>query len=399
MRRMRPIVICALLSAIVCSRGVAQEELPTLKIDRLPAQPAFAGQTRAPAADASVYSVEVVAGGLTSPRAMAFLPDGGILIAEFPGKMRIVDAGTIGAPLTGLPAISTEGWAGLFDAVLDPDFASNRRIYFSYTVADGVDETGEPRNRHRVAVARLDSEALTLTDVEVIVDGFGGQELHFAPDGSLLVSGAGNVFTDDAQDTAITFGKLLRLNADGSVPKDNPWAGMPDRRPEVLSYGHRDISGMATHPETGRIWITEHGPRGGDEINVIEAGANYGWKRISYGTEYSGEPVGEGLTAHPGMVQPVYFWRPSIAPAGLIFYSGDMFPDWEGNLFVNALSGEHIARLELDGDRIIAEERLLVDRGQRIRALRVGPDGSLYALTNETGGAPAGSAELLRIYR
>ena len=400
MRLLLQALYCGLLAAFLSCTVSAQEELPTLKIDRLPAQPAFAGQTRAPAAESSAYSVEVLANGLSSPRALAFLPEGEILLAEYPGTMRIVDArGQLTAALSGLPDISTEGWAGLFDAVLDPDFTNSRRVFFSYTVADGVDEKGEPRNRHRVAVARLDRAALALKDVDIIVDGFGGQELHFAPDGNLLVSGAGNVFTDDAQDMSITFGKLLRLRPDGSVPNDNPWVGMPDRRPEVLSYGHRDISGIASHPDTGRIWITEHGPRGGDEVNIIEPGANYGWKQISYGSEYTGEPVGDGLTDLPGMVQPVYFWRPSIAPAGLVFYSGNMFPDWQGDLFVNALSGEHIARLELDGDRVVAEERLLVDRAQRIRALRAGPDGALYVLTNETGDAPAGTAELLRIYR
>jgi glucose/arabinose dehydrogenase len=400
MLRIRRLSAGATLALLLAGTGAAQEELPTLKIDRVPSQPAFAGQTRAPAAASSDYEVEVVAAGLSSPRSIAFLPGGEILIAEFPGSMRILDAGGDLTPtVAGLPEISTEGWAGLFDMKLDPDFATNRRVFFSYTTADGVDEKGEPRNRHRIAAARLDRAALRLTDTEIIVDGYGGQELHFAADGSLLVSGAGNVFTDDAQDPSITFGKLLRLNRDGSIPDDNPWAGIEDRRPEVLSYGHRDISGLATHPVTSAIWMVEHGPRGGDELNIIEPGANYGWKRISYGTEYTGEPIGDGLSALPGMVQPVYFWRPSIAPSGLVFYTGDMFPEWRHDLFVSALSGEHIARLELDGDRVAAEERLLVDRGQRIRALRVGPDGALYVLTNETGDAPPGTAELLRIYR
>jgi glucose/arabinose dehydrogenase len=178
-----------------------------------------------------------------------------------------------------------------------------------------------------------------------------------------------------AQDLAVTSGKLLRVNSDGSAPDDNPFVDELGVRPEIYSYGHRDISGFATHPETGEIWITEHGPRGGDELNVIRAGANYGWHVISYGTEYSGEPVGEGRTSQEGMEQPRYFWRPSIAPSGLFFYTGVMFPEWQGNLFVTALSGQHVARLVLDGDRV----------------------GALYLLTNEEGDAPKGTAELLRI--
>jgi glucose/arabinose dehydrogenase len=168
-------------------------------------------------------------------------------------------------------------------------------------------------------------------------------------------------------------------------------------RAEIYSYGHRDISGFATHPKTGDIWISEHGPRGGDEINIIHAGANYGWKVISYGTAYSGSPIGDGHAVKDGMQQPVYFWRPSIAPSGLSFYSGDMFPEWQNSVFVTSLSGQHISRLELDGERVTAEERMLVERGQRIRELRVGADGALYVLTNEEGDAPKGTAQLLRI--
>lgn len=370
----------------------AQDELPTLKLDRIASSPAFAGQTRAPAAKPSVYSVETVVGGLTTPWALAFLPGDEILINEYSGSMRILGAdGALSEPLTGLPELSHEGWAGLFDVALDPDFDQNRTLYFSYTAPSG--DASSP-NIPRVARARLDRDRLHLDDVEVIVDGTGWQELHVAPDGSLLVSGTGR---GDAQDLAATNGKLLRLNRDGSIPDDNPFVDVMGVRPEIYSYGHRDISGLATHPETGEIWITEHGPRGGDEINVIHAGANYGWQVISYGTQYSGEPVGEGHTAQDRMEQPRYFWRPSIAPSGLMFYTGEMFPEWQGNLFVTALSGQHITRLVLDGDRVIAEERLLVERSQRIRELRQGPDGALYALTNEEGDAPKGTAELLRI--
>jgi glucose/arabinose dehydrogenase len=307
--------------------------------------------------------------------------------------MRILDAeGHLSEPLRGLPEMSHEGWAGLFDLALHPDFADNQLIYFSYT--------GKPRapggaNIPRVGRARLDRDGLRLVDFRVIVDGSGSQEIHFAADGKLMVSGAGDVFNGNAQDMGITFGKLLRLNQDGSAPDDNPWSADPDVPSAIYSVGHRDISGFANHPDTGEVWITEHGPRGGDELNRIRAGGNYGWKVISYGTEYTGAPIGDGRTAMQGMEQPRYFWRPSIAPSGLVFYSGDMFPEWRGNLFVTSLSGAHLSRLELDGERVVAEERLLVDRAQRIREARVGPDGALYLLTNAEGDA----SELLRIYR
>ena len=379
----------------VATLALAQEDqLPTLKLDRIPATPAFAGQTRAPAAAASLYQVETIASGLSTPWALQFLPDGAVLISEYTGSMRIVQRdGSLSAPLDGLPTLSHEGWAGLFDLTLDPDFANNHRVYFSYT-APPLDAGGA--NVPRVARARLNRQEHRLDDVEVIIDGFAWQELLFAPDGTLLVSGTGD---GESQDLASPSGKLLRIQPDGSVPGNNPVFADKTARPDIFSVGHRDISGIASHPDTGEIWITEHGPRGGDELNRIRPGANYGWEVISYGTNYDGAPVGSGESAQAGMEQPRYFWRPSIAPSGLVFYSGDMFPEWRNNIFVTALSGQHITRLVLDDDRVIGEERLLLDRGRRIRELRVGPDGALYALTNEESDAPKGNAELLRIYR
>ena len=394
---MRKTGITTTILALISTTAMAQDEqIPTEKLDRIPVQPAFAGQTRAPAAHRSEYTVSVVASGLSVPWALAFLPDGSMLINEYAtGAMRVIEPdGAVSRPLSGLPEISHEGWAGLFDLALDPDFTDNGYVYFSYTAPSG---NADAPNIPRVARARLNRKAHRLEDVSVIVDGYGGQELHFAPDGTLLVSGAGNSAVDDPQDLAVTTGKLLRIHRDGSVPADNPWAKHGAARQEVLSLGHRDISGIATHPETGEIWITEHGARGGDELNRIVAGANYGWKEISYGTEYNGEPIGNGSGQREGMEQPRYFWRPSIAPSGLIFYDGDLFPQWRNNVFVTALSGQHIARLVLEGDRVIGEERMLVERAERIRELKVGPDGALYALTNEEGDAPKGTASLLRI--
>jgi len=377
---------------------VAQEEqLPTLRLDRIPSAPAFPGQTRAVAADKSAYEVESVAAGLSAPWALVFLPGGEILINEYVGNMRILDArGQLSEPLGGLPEMSHEGWAGLFDVALDPDFANNQLVYFSFT---GKPQGPDGKNIPRVGRGRLDRANLQIVDVEVIIDGTGSQEIYFAADGKLLVSGAGDASTDDAQNLGITVGKLLRFNPDGSVPGDNPWSADSNVPSEIFSVGHRDISGFASHPDTGETWITEHGPRGGDELNRIRAGANYGWKVITYGTEYSGMPIGNGHTQREGMEQPRYFWRPSIAPSGLVFYTGSMFPEWRGNIFVTSLSGQHLSRLVLDGDRVVAEERLLVDRAERIREARVGPDGALYVLTNEEGDAPRGTAELLRIYR
>ena len=394
---MQRIGITLAIIGLASTVATAQDEqIPTEKLDRIPVQPAFAGQTQAPSAGKSEYEVGVVASGLSVPWALAFLPGGDMLITEYAtGALLIVGPdGAISKPLAGLPEISHEGWAGLFDVVLDPDFADNRYVYFSYTAPSGI---ADAPNIPRVARGRLNREAHRIDDVAVIVDGYGGQELHFAPDGTLLVSGAGDSSVDDPQDLAVTTGKLLRVNRDGSLPADNPWAKHGSARKEVLSLGHRDVSGIATHPETGDIWITEHGARGGDELNRIIAGANYGWKEISYGTDYNGDAIGDGGGQRAGMEQPRYFWRPSIAPSGLVFYDGELFPEWRNNVFVTALSGQHITRLVLDGDRVTGEERMLVDRAERIRELKVGPDGALYALTNEEGDAPKGTAALLRI--
>ena len=374
-----------------------EEQLPVLRVDRIPSGPAFSGQTRAPAAEASTYEVEIVASGLSSPWALAFLPGGEILINEYVGNMRILDTkGQLSEPLRGLPEMSHEGWAGLFDVALDPDYSSNQRVYFSYT---GKPENPDGKNIPRVGRGRLDRANLQIVDTEIILDGTGSQEIHFAPDGTLLVSGAGDSSIDDPQDMSMTVGKLLRVNSDGSAPRDNPWSLDENVPSEIYTVGHRDISGFATHPDTREIWITEHGPRGGDELNRISAGANYGWKVISYGTEYTGMPIGAGGTKREGMEQPRYFWRPSIAPSGLVFYTGDMFPEWRGNIFVTSLSGQHLTRLVLEDDRVVAEERMLVDRANRIREARVGPDGALYVLTNEENDTPRGTAELLRIHR
>ena len=346
--------LITLVATHFTSITVAQEadNPPTLKLDRIPSLPAFAGQTRAPAATPSAYTVQVVADSLSSPWALVFLPGNEMLITENTGTMRVVHAnGRVSAPLAGLPEISHEGWSGLFDLALDPQFARNQVIYFSYTAPSGINDAP---NIARVARARFERETYSIADVEIVLDGKAWQELAFAPDGTLLASGLAAAGESNAQDLSTYTGKLLRVNADGTVRRDNPWSTNENVPSEIYTYGHRDISGIVTNPSTGDIWITEHGPRGGDEINIIRAGANYGWPVISYGTEYSGAVIGSGETQQEGMQQPLYFWRPSIAPSGLLFYTGDMFPEWRGNLFVSALSGEHIARLVVDGGRRVA---------------------------------------------
>lgn len=373
------------------------EALPTLRLDRIPAQPAFPGQTRAIAAKPTEHKVETVVSGLALPWALAFLPGGDMLLTERRNGLKIVSAdGNLSEPLDGVPAASGHRQGGWFDVALHPDFSNNRLVYFSYFAP--AEDDPETRGIPQVARARLSHDQHRLEDVQVVLDGKGTQEMHFGRDGMLFVAGSGD-FSADPQALSGYNGKVLRVNSDGSIPKDNPYRNTQNALAEIYTVGHRDIAGIDTHPDTGEIWISEHGPRGGDEVNVIRPGANYGWKVISYGTQYSGEPVGDGASAKQGMQQPVYFWRPSIAPSGLLFYKGDMFPEWKNSVFVTALSGQHLTRLELNGERVVAEERFLVDLAKRIREARVGPDGALYVLTNEENDAPKGTADLLKISR
>ncbi len=366
--------------------------------------PAFAGQTKAPPpAERSSYQVETLVSSLVQPWSLAFLPDGGMLVTERPGRLRLVDEdGQLSEPLGGLPPIVAFGAAGLHDVVLDPEFADNRLLYFSYQTTPPAEPPGDPASYspgdlaaslfgfQRVARARLSADNTRLDDVEVVLEA-GGRRLLFAPDGTLLVTTQGAAGRDapviDAPQRLASYrGKVLRINPDGSIPEDNPWFGQEGARPEIYARGVRDPEGAAFHPQTGDLWMIEHGPQGGDEINIIRAGRNYGYPIITYGRNYDDQPIGEGLTAMNGMEQPLYFWVPSIAPSGMLFYAGDLFPDWTGNLFVGALVGTHLQRLVLDGDRVVREERLLLDLGQRIRDVRQGPDGALYLLTSEMDG-------------
>jgi len=327
-----------------------------------------------------------VASGLSHPWALAFLPDGRMLVTERDGRMRTVAPdGTLGAPLPGLPTIAVTGQGGLLDVVLDPDFTTNRTIWFTFS-EPGEGGAGTAVARARLGEAALDSVQIAYRQFPKVDGGAHfGSRLAFSPDGHLFVTLGERFQRDMAQVLTRTQGKVVRLMRDGSIPADNPFAGRADARPEIWSYGHRNPQGAAINPATGELWTVEHGAMGGDEVNIPRAGRNYGWPVITYGRDYSGAKIGEG-TAKAGMEQPVHYWDPSIAPSGMTFYTGDRYPGWKGSLFVGSLKFGLIARLTLDGDRVTREERILEGFNQRIRDVRQGPDGYLYFLTDESAG-------------
>jgi glucose/arabinose dehydrogenase len=329
-----------------------------------------------------------VAEGLEHPWGIAFLPDGRALVTERPGRLRIVAMdGKVGEPLAGVPAVHAVNQGGLLDVALDPDFGANRLVYLSFA---------EPREgASGTAVARGRLTEVGLADVEVIfrqqptVKGghHFGSRLVFARDGRLFVT-LGDRFSERtrAQTLDSHLGKVVRIERDGKVPADNPFAGRAGALPEIWSYGHRNVQGAALHPKTGELWTHEHGPRGGDELNRTLAGRNYGWPTVSYGIEYSGGKISDSPTA-PGIEPPVHHWVPSIATSGLVFYTGDRFPKWRGSAFVGGLASKQVARLEMDGDRVVSEERLLEDVvRERVRDVEQGPDGLIYLLTDEKKG-------------
>ena len=350
-----------------------------------------AAQTRAPAAPTSAVRVEVFASGLEHPWSLQFLPDGRLLVTERPGRLRIVARdGQISPPLAGVPRIAPVGQGGLLDVAFAPDFATSARIVLSYAESRGSSSSGTS-----VATARLvpEGEGGHLADVKVIFQQMPavsgglhfGSRLAFARDGVLFVTLGERNQRDSAQDLTTHLGKIVRIGIDGTVPPDNPFPNQATRRNEIWSYGHRNVQSAAIHPATGKLWTIEHGPRGGDEVNIPAKGRNYGWPVIGYGIDYSGAKIHESA-AKDGMEQPVYYWRPSIAPSGMAFYTGALFPGWKGNLFVGALAGQALHRLVLDGERVVAEEILLRERGDRIRDVRQGPDGALWLLTDALNG-------------
>jgi len=350
--------------------------------------PSLANQTKAPAAPTSEVTVETVAEGLDHPWGFEFLPDGRIIVTERDGRMRLVGTdGQLSPPVAGVPEVFAQGQGGLLDVALAPDFESSSVIYFSYS------EPRQDGNGTAVARARLnaDGSAPRLEDVQVIFrqqPSYNGN-VHFGsrivptPNGKLFVTLGERFQMKFAQDLSRDWGKVVRINEDGSVPEDNPFVGRQGARPEIWSYGHRNPQAASLHPETGELWIVDHGPRGGDEVNIVRKGLNYGWPVINYGRHYTGEDIPE---RREGMEQPLYYWDPSIAPSGMAFYTADRAPQWRGNLFVGALAGQHLARLVLDGEQVTAEERLLTNLNQRIRDVKQGPDGAIYVATDSARG-------------
>ena len=335
-------------------------------------------------------TVTTVAGGLVHPWGLAFLPDGRMLVSERPGRLRLVTpAGALSPPLATVPTVFASGQGGLLDVITDRNFAGNATIYFCF--AEPFDGGG----RTALARARLDAGAAPgLADMQVIFrqQGPASSGNHFGcrivqmPDNNLFLAMGEHFSTrDQAQNLSNHLGKIVRIAPDGAVPPDNPFVGRPEARPEIWSYGHRNPQGAAINPATGKYWMHEHGPRGGDEINIPQAGKNYGWPVIGYGIDYSGAKIHDA-THKPGMEQPIYYWVPSIAPSGMAFYTGDLFPAWQGHLFVGGLVSRILVRLELDGEKVVKEERLLRDLDERIRDVRQGPDGALYLLTDNPAG-------------
>jgi glucose/arabinose dehydrogenase len=354
-------------------------------------QPAFPNQTRAPEALSGVtIATQEIAHGLDHPWAIIFLPDGRMLVTERAGRLRIVTReGQISAPVAGLPPVEARGQGGLLDVVLGPGFANDRLIYWSYAEPRGGGENGTS-----VARGRLSDDARRVDDVQVIFrqlpawrsTGHFGSRLIFDREGRLYITLGERQRGEPrqlAQDLSTHIGKIVRINADGSVPSDNPFVGRADVRPEIWSYGHRNVQGGDLHPDTGALWTVEHGPQGGDELNLPQPGRNYGWPIICYCEDYGGAPMGEG-PVRTGMEQPVYYWDPVIAPGDMDFYRGDLFP-WRGDILVAGLVSQVLTRLDLDGERVVGEERFALGVG-RIRDIAESEDGALWIVTDEDNG-------------
>ena len=353
--------------------------------------PSLAQISKAPAhVSQRAVKAETFARGLVHPWGLAFLPDGRLLVTERPGRLRIVDRqGALSAPIGGTPEVYASGQGGLLDVAVAPDFATSQLVYLSFAEPRAGGKNGTSVARGTLVASggsgRLqDTHVIFRQEPAYASSHHFGSRLVFMPDGSLFVT-TGERFSqrEEAQNPSNHIGKLLRLLPDGAPYAGNP--RLPGWRPEVWSIGHRNVQAAALNPASGKLWTIEHGARGGDEVNIPEAGKNYGWPVISYGRNYDGSKIGIG-THKAGMEQPIYYWDPSIAPSGAAFYTGTLFPDWQGNLFVGALAGQALHRLLLDGDKVVGEETLLSDLGQRIRDVRQGADGALWLLTDEAQG-------------
>ncbi len=331
---------------------------------------------------------EVVASGLVNPWALEFLPDGRMLVTERPGRLRIVGKdGALSPPVTGVPAVFAQSQGGLLDVALDPQYATNQLVYLSYAEPGPNSTAGTSVARGRLVGNGLESVQVIYQQVpKVRSGGHFGSRLVFDRDGYLFITqGERQQFPDSAQSLSAGLGKVMRIFPDGRIPPDNPLVSRAGARPEIWSYGHRNMQGAALDPATGRLWTIEHGARGGDELNHPEAGKNYGWPVITYGINYNGMKIGEG-SVKEGMEQPVYYWDPVIAPSGMTFYTGDAIPGWKGSLLIGSMSPGALVRLEMTGGRVTKEERYLGDLGERIRDVQQGPDGFVYVVTDNANG-------------
>jgi glucose/arabinose dehydrogenase len=405
------VIACAVALVVVIAIAQSVRTPPYPGVDPRPPNaphqaPAFPEQTRAPERKANVaFDVVTFAQGLENPWGLAFLPDelsaassrpevGWMIVTERPGRMRIVGPdGGLTPPVTGIPTVYAKGQGGLLDVTLDPEFATNHLVYWSYA---------EPRqgdvNNTAVARGRLVPDAQPrMGDVQVIFhqrpslhsDAHFGGRLVWARDNTLFVTLGERFILEgrmQAQRLDGLLGKIVRIKPDGTVPEDNPFVGKEGARPEIWSIGHRNVEAATAHPTTGELWEVEHGARGGDELNIVRNGKNYGWPTITYGIDYDGRPITGGITEKEGMEQPIYYWDPVIAPSGMIFYTGDLFPAWKGSLFIGGLASTCLVRLSVEGEKIVGEERLLTDLKERIRNVRQGPDGALYLLTDNPKG-------------
>ncbi|BDA82515.1 hypothetical protein Sa4125_00570 [Aureimonas sp. SA4125] len=336
--------------------------------------------------------VTTIADGLDSAWGMEFLPDSSLIVTEKGGTLRLVAAdGTVGPALEGLPDIDAGGQGGLLDVALDPDFATNRLVYLTYSEAgNGGNSTAAGRGRLADDGTRLEGFEKIFTQLPKHAGNkHFGSRIVFDREGHLFI-GLGErsdtPIREGAQKLDNHLGKVVRLNRDGSVPADNPFIGQAGALPEIWSYGQRNIQGGALHPATGEVWFSEHGPKGGDEVNVVEAGKNYGWPLVSFGVNYNGTPVGTGKSEGEGLTQPLHQWTPVIGASGMAFYTGDGVPDWQGSAFFGGLASRDLVRVAFDGRTVKGEERLLGDLGKRIRDVKQGPDGALYVLTDGSGG-------------
>ena len=364
MKRLVALVVPAMVFATTLRPGLAQDRVITTEKVRV--------------------KVETVAGNLEHPWGLAFLPDGRMLVTERPGRLRIVaKEGAVSEPIAGVPVVQAEGQGGLLDVTLDPGFASNRLVYLCYA------EPGEGGASTAVARGRLGDGALRGVTVifrqqpKVGGNNHFGCRLVFSPDGKLFVTLGERFKFEPAQDISDHLGTIVRINPDGSVPPDNPFVERTDAKPEIWSYGHRNVQGADIHTETGELWSLEFGPRGGDELNVPEPGGNYGWPLVSWGRHYSFIDIPDPPT-RPDLAQSIYHWNPAISPSGMSFYMADVFPEWRGNLLIGGLSSEAMVRLVLDGQRVAHEERIAMNA--RIRHVRQGPDGAVYLLTDQDDG-------------